>query len=104
MKKLNKSASALHNWKQRHGVVIDNSRPGAPESSGALRQLLHRLEASIDNSNYRGLAASALMNPDDLIVIVTQKIHTLGIGGLDGAISAHDTHGIVTCLQYLHLL
>ena len=104
MKKINKSASALHNWKQRHGIVIDHARPGMPQTSGALRKLQHRLAKSIDDANHREVAESALMNPGDLIEIVTHRILTLGIGGLNGAISAYDTYGVATCLQYIHSL
>jgi hypothetical protein len=103
MKEIIETASSLHNWKQRNGIVRDRPSRGS-NPSGMRRKLETLLAASIDQSNYRTLAARAEMNSLDLIETVTRKLRTLGISGLRSAIQAHSDHGIVTCIQYLYSL
>jgi hypothetical protein len=104
MKDMIETASSLHNWKQQNGIVQDKPSRGAANPTGLRRKLENLLAASIDNKNYRSLAARAEMNSLDLIETVTRKLRTLGTGGLRSAIQAHRDHGIVTCLQYLYSL
>ncbi len=96
--------SALHNWKQWHGILRDAPSSRAAEQAHLRIELETLLAAEIDKENHRAVAASARMNSLDLIVTLRRKVGAAGIGGLKAAIQALEDHGTATCLQYLYSL
>ena len=104
MKDMIEDSSALHNWKQRNGILRDAPSNRTSERAWLRNELEARLAARIDDGNYREIAAAARMNSLDLIETLTEKLGAIGIGGLKAAIQAMQDHGVVTCIQYLHSL
>lgn len=102
MKEILNSASALHNWKQRAGIVPD--RRGGKSHGSTRRKLESMLARAIDRENYREIAGQAGMNSADLVELLTRRLPDVGPNCLEAAIQAMTDHGTVTCLQYLDSL
>jgi hypothetical protein len=104
MKNIMESTSAFNNWRQGQGFVRDKATNVTDTRMAARQKLRWILYKSVNEGNFRDLAARAEMNSLDLIETITTKLGTLGVGGLKGAVNAYKAHGIVTCLQYLNSL
>jgi hypothetical protein len=99
MENLLNSHSALHNFKQAHGLNIADAN--SVSAYVLERRLMRILNAEITHKTVRELAKRVGLSIAEIEDIVEGKVYDLEEDALLGAIETYESSGIAACLKYI---